>query len=121
VRSLAGRSASAAKEIKALIGGSAQRIANGNAQVDVAGDTMGSVVKSIAGLQQLMGDISAAAVAQSAGIQQVHSALSLMDEGTQQNAALVEEMAAATEGLRHQSDELVESVLQFKLSDAARA
>jgi methyl-accepting chemotaxis protein len=115
VRSLAGRSAEAAKEIKSLINASVERVAQGSAQVDQAGATMTEVVGSIRRVTDLMGEISAASSEQSAGVSQVGEAVTQMDQVTQQNAALVEEMAAAASSLKSQAQELVSTVAVFKL------
>ncbi|MDR7306934.1 methyl-accepting chemotaxis protein [Rhodoferax saidenbachensis] len=115
VRSLAGSSADAAKEIKKLINESMQRVQQGSALVDQAGATMGDVVSSIRHVTDLVGEISAASQAQSDGVAQVGDAIGELDRVTQQNAALVEQMAAAAMDLRHQSTALVESVSVFKL------
>ena len=117
VRSLAGRSAQAAKEIKELIGASVDRVEQGTAQVDQAGATMTEVVGSIRRVSDIVGDISAASSEQSAGVAQIGEAVMQMDQATQQNAALVEEMAAAANSLRNQADDLVGVVAVFKLSD----
>ena len=116
VRSLAGRSAEAAKEIKALIGDSVERVGQGSALVDQAGATMNEVVTAIQRLTDIMGEISTASGEQSAGVAQVGEAITNMDQTTQQNAALVEEMAAAASSLRNQAQELVQAVSVFKLS-----
>ena len=116
VRSLAGRSANAAKEIKALIGASVERVEQGTALVDQAGETMAEVVSSIRRVTDIMGEISAASVEQSAGVSQVGEAVTQMDKATQQNAALVEESAAAAESMKAQAQQLVEAVAVFKLS-----
>ena len=116
VRSLAQRSADAAKEIKALIGASVEQVAQGSALVDKAGETMNEVVNSIRRVTDIMGEISAASNEQSTGVAQVSEAVTSMDQSTQQNAALVEEMAAAASSLRVQSSELVEAVSVFRLS-----
>ena len=115
VRSLAGRSAEAAKEIKALISTSVERVDHGTALVDKAGATMTEVVSSIRKVTDLMGEISAASSEQSAGVAQVDEAVTSMDQTTQQNAALVEEMAAAASSLKSQADELVQVVGVFRL------
>ncbi len=115
VRSLAGRSAEAAREIKTLISASVDRVSQGTAQVDQAGSTMTEVVSSIARVADIVGEISAASREQSAGVSQVGEAVSHMDQVTQQNAALVEEMAAAASSLKSQAQELVQSVAAFKL------
>jgi methyl-accepting chemotaxis protein len=118
VRSLAGRSAEAAKEIKSLITSSVGRVEQGTALVDRAGVTMTEVVSSIKRVTDIVGEISAASNEQSAGVSQVGEAVSQMDQVTQQNAALVEESAAAAESLKQQARQLVEAVAVFKLSDA---
>ena len=116
VRSLAGRSADAAKEIKALINASVARVAEGTALVDQAGTTMAEIVASIRRVTDIMGEISAASSEQSAGVAQVGEAITQMDQATQQNAALVEESAAAAESLKLQAQQLVQAVAVFKLS-----
>jgi methyl-accepting chemotaxis protein len=116
VRSLAGRSADAAKEIKSLINASVERVEKGTLLVDRAGETMTEVVGSIKRVTDIMGEISAASHEQSAGVAQVGEAVRHMDNATQQNAALVEEMAAAASSLKGQAHELVEVVAVFKLS-----
>jgi methyl-accepting chemotaxis protein len=115
VRSLAGRSAEAAKEIKGLIGDSVERVEKGTVLVDQAGVTMTEVVNSIRRVTDIMGEISAASVEQSAGVSQVAEAVSQMDQVTQQNAALVEESAAAAESLKVQAQALVQAVAAFQL------
>ena len=115
VRSLAGRSADAAKEIKSLINASVERVEQGTALVDQAGTTMTEVVSSIRRVTGLMGEISAASSEQSAGVSQVGEAVTQMDQATQQNAALVEEMAAAASSLKSQAQELVQAVSVFRL------
>jgi methyl-accepting chemotaxis protein len=116
VRSLAGRSADAAKEIKALITASVERVEQGTALVDKAGATMTQVVTSIQRVTDMVREISAASVEQSAGVSQVGEAVTQMDQATQQNAALVEESAAAAESLKAQAHQLVQAVAVFKLS-----
>jgi methyl-accepting chemotaxis protein len=115
VRSLAGRSAEAAKEIKTLIDASVLRVAQGSAQVDQAGNTMSEVVGAIRRVTDLMGEISAASSEQAVGVAQVGEAVTQMDQATQQNAALVEEMAAAAGSLTSQAQELVQTVAVFKI------
>jgi methyl-accepting chemotaxis protein len=115
VRSLAGRSAEAAKEIKTLINASVERVEQGTALVDQAGSTMTEVVSSIKRVTDLMGEISAASNEQSLGVSQVGEAVTQMDQVTQQNAALVEEMAAAASGLQSQAQDLVKVVAVFNL------
>ena len=116
VRSLAGRSAGAAKEIKTLIDDSVARVDQGTQLVNQAGSTMNEVVSSIRRVTDIMGEISAASREQSLGVSQVGEAVTQMDQATQQNAALVEEMAAAASSLNSQANELVQSVAVFKLS-----
>ncbi|CAM5782524.1 methyl-accepting chemotaxis protein [Rhizobacter fulvus] len=120
VRSLAQRSADAAKEIKALISASVERVEQGTVQVDQAGATMTEVVTSIKRVTDIMAEISAASTEQSAGVAQVGDAVTEMDKTTQQNAALVEESAAAAESLRNQAQQLVAAVAVFKLADDGR-
>jgi methyl-accepting chemotaxis protein len=115
VRSLAGRSADAAKEIKSLINASVERVEQGTALVDMAGETMTEVVTSIRRVTDIMGEISSASNEQAAGVSQVGEAVAQMDQATQQNAALVEQMAAAASSLKTQADEMVETVAVFKV------
>ncbi|WP_138516018.1 methyl-accepting chemotaxis protein [Rhodoferax bucti] len=117
VRSLAGRSAEAAKEIKTLINASVERVEQGSSLVDKAGETMTEVVSSIRRVTDIMGEISAASSEQSAGVSQVGEAVTSMDQTTQQNAALVEEMAAAASSLKSQANDLVQVVAVFKLGN----
>ena len=116
VRSLAGRSADAAKEIKTLINASVERVEQGTALVDQAGATMTEVFSSIHRVTDIMGEISAASAEQSAGVAQIGEAVTHMDQATQQNAALVEESAAAAESLKTQALQLVAAVAVFKLA-----
>jgi methyl-accepting chemotaxis protein len=120
VRSLAGRSADAAKEIKSLIGASVQRVEQGTALVDEAGITMAKVVDSIQQVAALMGEINQASNAQSKDVTEVGAAIAQIDHVTQQNAALVEQMAAAASMLKAQAHDLVGTVEGFKLSSAPR-
>jgi methyl-accepting chemotaxis protein len=115
VRSLAGRSADAAKEIKALISTSVERVEQGTALVDQAGATMTEVVSAIKRVTDIMGEISAASSEQSSGVAQVGEAITQMDQATQQNAALVEESASAAESLKTQAHQLVNAVAVFRL------
>jgi len=115
VRSLAGRSAAAAKEIKHLIGASVEHVSQGSALVNQAGVTMTEVVSSIRRVTDIMGEISAASTEQSLGVSQVGEAVVQMDQVTQQNAALVEEMAAAATSLKSQAQELVQTMAGFIL------
>jgi methyl-accepting chemotaxis protein len=116
VRSLAGRSAEAAKEIKALINDSVSRVEQGSSQVNEAGQTMSEVVNAIQRVTSIMSEISSASQEQNTGVAQISEAVTQMDQATQQNAALVEEMAAAASSLNGQAQELVESVAVFHLS-----
>jgi len=121
VRSLAGRSAEAAKEIKALIGTSAERVDVGTQQVDAAGAAMQEIVTQVDRVTQLIQEISNAAQEQAAGIGQVGDAVAQLDQVTQQNAALVEESAAATESLKVQADKLAQLVGVFNVGSAGIA
>ncbi len=114
VRNLAQRSASAAKEIKDLISDSVAKVREGTKLVENAGSTMDEIVSSVKRVTDIMGEISAASIEQSAGIDQVNDAITNMDEVTQQNAALVEEAAAAAESLVEQASHLMEMVGSFK-------
>jgi len=118
VRSLAQRSATAAKEIKALIGGSVEQVALGNKLVQEAGTTMSEVMDSVKGVTQIMVEIMSASEEQATGIEQINQALTQMDQVTQQNAALVEEAAAAAESMREQTAALVDAVGVFKLEQS---
>ncbi|AGX86805.1 methyl-accepting chemotaxis protein [Candidatus Symbiobacter mobilis] len=117
VRSLAVRSAEAAKQIKTLIHDSVEKVESGTQLVDKAGSTMQEVVQSIQRVAEIMGAISQASSEQSQGVRQVGEALGQLDQTTQQNAALVEEMAAATDSLKSQSRGLVDTVAQFQLTN----
>jgi methyl-accepting chemotaxis protein len=119
VRTLAQRSAAAAKEIKALIDDSVDKVATGSRLVGEAGTTMGEVVSSVRRVTDIMAEISAASGEQSSGIEQVGAAIQQMDQVTQQNAALVEQAAAATESMQAQARSLAEAVSVFKLDQAA--
>jgi len=120
VRSLAQRSADAAKEIKLLINASVERVEHGTALVDQAGKTMGEIVGAIKRVTDIVGEISSASAEQSAGVAQVGEAVSQMDQATQQNAALVEESAAAAESMKQQAQQLVAAVAVFKLRQGDR-
>jgi methyl-accepting chemotaxis protein len=116
VRNLAQRSAEAAKEIKGLITASVERVAEGTTLVDQAGVTMTEVVSSIRRVTDIMGEISAASREQSSGVAQVGEAVTQMDQATQQNAALVEESAAAASNLQTRAEQMVQAVAVFKLA-----
>jgi methyl-accepting chemotaxis protein len=119
VRSLAQRSAEAAKEIKLLIGTSVDKVASGTKLVSAAGATMSDIVQSVRKVADVIGEITAAATAQSAGIAQVNQAIGTLDQMTQQNAALVEESAAAAESLRGEATQMAQAVAVFKISPSA--
>jgi methyl-accepting chemotaxis protein len=119
VRNLAQRSAAAAKEIKGLISDSVEKVEDGSQQVLEAGKTMDEIVSSVKRVTDIMSQIAAASVEQSSGIDQVNIAVAQMDEATQQNAALVEQAAAAAESLEEQSLTLSETVSQFRLETAS--
>jgi methyl-accepting chemotaxis protein len=118
VRSLAQRSAEAAKEIKTLIGNSVAQVEQGTALVDQAGLTMAEIVGAIARVSDIVAEISSASREQSTGVIQVGQAVTQMDQATQQNAALVEESAAAAASLQQQAQQLVGAVGTFKLDGA---
>jgi methyl-accepting chemotaxis protein len=119
VRNLAQRSAEAAKEIKGLISASVERVKQGTQLVDRAGNTMQEIVSSIQRVTDIVGEISSASGEQTTGLGQVSEAVVHMDQATQQNAALVEQSAAAASSLRQQADELVHSVAVFTLDASA--
>ena len=116
VRSLAGRSAEAAREIKTLIGVSVEKVDSGSRLVASAGETMNEIVGSVQRVSDIIGEISAASSAQSEGIGQVNVAVGELDQMTQQNAALVEQSAAAAESLREQAQRLAQVVSAFRLA-----
>ena len=118
VRSLAQRSAEAAKEIKGLIGTSVEKVESGTKLVAAAGATMSDIVQSVRKVADVIGEITAAASEQSSGISHVNQAIGNLDQMTQQNAALVEESAAAAESLRDQARQLAQAVAVFKISDS---
>jgi methyl-accepting chemotaxis protein len=121
VRSLAQRSAEAAKEIKVLITNSVEQVESGTALVDQAGQTMDEIVGSIRRVSDIVAEISAASAEQSTGIAQVGQAVSQMDQVTQQNAALVEQSAAAADSLKQQAQELARAMTAFKINRAVTA
>ncbi len=115
VRNLAQRSAAAAKEIKGLIGDSSGKVADGSRLVAEAGTTMQEIVDSVRRVTDIMSEISAASQEQTAGIEQINQAVAQMDEGTQQNAALVEEAAAASASMQEQAAKLAQAVAVFRI------
>jgi methyl-accepting chemotaxis protein len=117
VRNLAQRSAQAAKEIKSLIQASVEKVEAGSGLVDQAGQTMSDIVAQVKRVTDLIQEISAATTEQTSGLGQINNAVSQLDQVTQQNAALVEESAAAADSLAQQAQRLVEAVAQFKLSE----
>ncbi len=121
VRGLAQRSADAAKEIKELITASVDQVSHGAELADKAGATMAEVVQSVVRVSDIMGEINSASTEQSAGVTQVCDAVTQMDHNTQQNAALVEQSAAAAESLKEQAQRLVEAVAVFRLDRDASA
>jgi methyl-accepting chemotaxis protein-1 (serine sensor receptor) len=120
VRSLAQRSAQAAREIKALIGDSVDKVETGSSLVGEAGHTMDDVVAQVRRMTDLMGEINASSAEQTTGIVQVNAAVASIDHGTQQNAALVEQSAAAAESLKQQASGLLQLMAAFK-TEASRA
>ena len=120
VRNLAQRSAQAAKEIKTLIGASVEKVESGAKLVQNAGSTMTEIVASVQRVSDIIGEITAATAEQSSGIGQVNTAVTQLDQMTQQNAALVEESAAAAESLKEQAYKLAEVVSAFKLKQDAQ-
>ncbi len=118
VRSLAQRSAQAAREIKTLINDSVEKVNSGSQLVSAAGATMGDVVTQVRKVTDLVGEIAHASTEQSQGIGQINQAVAQLDQATQQNAALVEESMAAADSLRSQAQKLAEAVAVFKLSGA---
>jgi methyl-accepting chemotaxis protein len=120
VRNLAQRSAAAAREIKGLIQDSNGKVAEGGKLVAQAGQTMREIVDSVRSVTDIMTGISAASLEQTAGIEQINQAMAQMDEGTQQNAALVEEAAAAATSMREQAALLAQAVAVFRIDEAQR-
>ena len=120
VRSLAQRSAAAAKEIKTLIGDSVEKVEEGSKQVEEAGRTMEEIVGSVRRVTDIMGEITAASQEQTSGIEQINQAISQMDQATQQNAALVEQASAAAQSMQEQAGNLSQVVGVFRL-DSSRA
>jgi len=118
VRSLAGRSAEAAKEIKGLINTSVEKVESGTQLVTDAGATMNDIVQSVRRVADVIGEITSASTEQSAGISQVNDSIANLDQMTQQNAALVEQSAAAAQSMREQADQLAQAVAVFKINAA---
>jgi len=121
VRSLAQRSADSAKEIKSLIYDSAERVTNGSKLVGDTGKTMNEIVATVKQVSELMADIADASAQQSSGIQEINQTMSLMEQTTQQNAAVVEEASASAEQLRRLAENLVAAVSVFKVNSASAA
>lgn len=121
VRNLAQRSAEAAKDIKSLISDSVTKIADGNTLVSKSGETMADIVNAIKRVNDIMSEIAAASAEQASGIDEVTKAVTQMDEATQQNAALVEEAAAAAESMKFQAEQLDTHVAVFNLGDMIAA
>jgi methyl-accepting chemotaxis protein len=119
VRALAQRSAAAAREIKTLIGASVEKVEHGARQVGEAGETMSLIVESVRRVTAIVGEISASAAEQSAGIGEVTGAVTRLDRMTQQNAALVEQSTAAAGQMRTEAHRLTETVAAFRLPDMA--
>ena len=119
VRTLAQRSAQAAKEIKTLIGDSVEKVETGSRLVGDAGRTMTDIVSQVRRVNDMLGEITAATSEQTTGIGQISDAVTQLDQVTQQNAALVEESAAAAESLKQQATRLVDAVAVFKTGQAA--
>jgi methyl-accepting chemotaxis protein len=121
VRNLAQRSAAAAREIKTLIDDSTSKVDTGSHLVREAGSTMGEIVDSVRRVADILTEITAASQEQSAGIEQINQAITQMDDVTQQNAALVEEAAAASQAMQDQAARLAEAVAVFRLEHGVRA
>ena len=119
VRNLAQRSASAAKEIKALINESVQKVGDGSDLVNQSGQTLAEIVDSVKRVTDIIAEISAASQEQASGIDQVNKAVMQMDQGTQQNAALVEQATSASQSMKQQAGELLEQVAFFKITEAS--
>jgi methyl-accepting chemotaxis protein len=119
VRRLAQRSAEASRQISGLISGSVDRVAQGSALVDQAGVTMKDIVASIVRVTDTMREISTASAEQDSGVAQVGGAITQLDQTTQQNAALVEQIAAAAQSLKEQAQQLVQAVAVFRLGTGA--
>lgn len=118
VRSLASRSAAAAREIKGLINASVEKVETGSRLVQDAGSTMDEIVGSVGKVSDIIGELMSASAEQSEGISQVNAAIAQLDHMTQQNAALVEQSAAAAESLKGQTQNLAQAVALFTLPDS---
>jgi methyl-accepting chemotaxis protein len=121
VRSLAQRSASAAKEIKDLIGDSVEKVRSGSALVDESGKVLGEITESVKRVSDIVAEIAAASEEQASGIEQVNNAVTQMDDTTQQNAALVEEAASASKAMEQQAQQLVAQMSFFRTSGSMAA
>ena len=121
VRTLAQRSAAAAKEIKELIGSSVERVESGSRLVGQAGATMTEIVDSVRRVSEMISEITASSAEQSDNIGQISQSVSQLDQMTQQNAALVEQSTAASESLREQAVQLLGAVRRFQLDEGGRA
>ena len=119
VRNLAQRSASAAKEIKALINESVQKVGDGSDLVNQSGQTLDEIVNSVKRVTDIIAEISAASQEQASGIDQVNKAVMQMDQGTQQNAALVEQATSASQSMKQQAGALIEQVAFFKVTEGS--
>ena len=115
VRSLAGRSADAAREIKSLISASVERVETGTQVVQGAGKTMNELVENAQRIQQYLGDISGATSEQASGVKEVIHAIKQLDDHTQQNAALVEQTSAAAMALNEQAEKLTQEIARFRV------
>jgi len=121
VRALAGRSAASAKEIRTLISASVESVAGGTTKVQAASETMDGVVAAVQEILRLVSEMAQAGTLQALGVAEVNTAIAGMDQATQQNAAMVEQGAAATQSLRQQSEGLMQSLSVFRLRDGVPA
>jgi methyl-accepting chemotaxis protein len=117
VRSLASRSAEAAKEIKGLIQDSVGKVAEGTKLVDESGKALGEIVVGVKKVTDVIAEIASSSREQASGIEQVNMAIAMMDDGTQQNAALVQQASAAAEALAEQASSLTRSIARYKVTD----
>ena len=121
VRALAGRSAASAKEIRTLIGASVDSVEGGTAKVQAAAQTMDGVVHAVHEILRIVSEMAQAGTLQAMGVTEVNGAIAVMDQATQQNAAMVEQGAAATQSLRHQADGLMQTLSVFRLREGVAA